>query len=234
MEKKIYKPRLTEPSKTNKYYLGKPKGYNDYPLMNGYDTLKNCTAYAAGRFAEMAGASKQLVLGKKAKPRSAYLWFKGDDGRKRSQTPVIGAVACWQKIVNGKVASGHVAIVERIYKDKNGKNRIVVSESGFNTYRFRTTDYSEAMKKGDYWKFQGYILPDYEYVEETKEGPVKGDKVIIKGRGNARKDGKGKTSYGIGYKRYIMEVYPDAKFKYKLGVNGVVTGFYNESAFKLL
>ena len=53
--------------------------------------------------------------------------------------------------------------------------------------------------------------------------------------GNSRYDGKGKVSKGIGYKRRVLKIYPNAKFKYRIGNDkGVTTGYYNASALKKL
>jgi len=61
----------------------------------------------------------------------------------------------------------------------------------------------------------------------------KGDKVQIIATGNARKDGKGRTSYGIGWKRYVLAYYEGEPYPYRIGSRlGITTGYYAEDALK--
>lgn len=60
-----------------------------------------------------------------------------------------------------------------------------------------------------------------------------GDKVKIIAKGNAKKDGKGKASGGVGWTRYILEIYNGQPYPYKIGNKlGVATGYYKASALK--
>ena len=63
---------------------------------------------------------------------------------------------------------------------------------------------------------------------------VEGCKVEIIGTGNGQADGKGKTAYGIGYKRKIKKVLDKSKYPYPYKVGNALgtTGFYKASALK--
>ena len=85
-------------------------GYNPFPKPSKYtksagDTLPNCTAYAWGRFYEILGEEPKLAR------HNAEYWYLRDglgaykkhfsseednDGYKRGQEPMEGAVICWQ------------------------------------------------------------------------------------------------------------------------------------------
>lgn len=53
-----------------------------------------------------------------------------------------------------------------------------------------------------------------------------GDKVQIDHAGNSKSNGKGATCYGIGWHRQILGITKGAKYPYRLGKNGVTTGYY--------
>lgn len=99
-------------------------------------------------------------------------------------------------------------------------------------------DYAKIIKEGGFNGFN--TKPQPEPQPEPKPEPVepqfkKGDKVQIIANGNARKDGKGKTSKGIGYKRYILDYYAGEPFPYRVGnLLRITTGYYAASALKKL
>ena len=61
-----------------------------------------------------------------------------------------------------------------------------------------------------------------------------GDKVQIKKTGNANSYGTGHKAYGIGWRRYILRIYPMREYPYMVGNSTGVTGFYKASALKKL
>lgn len=113
------------------------------------DTLPNCTAYAWGRFYEILGSRPKLSTG------NAEDWYGYTaDGYERGNTPVLGAVICWE----GKgSAAGHVAIVEKI----NDDGSIVTSESGWNSPAYwwlsERTNENGNWGAGSNYIFQGFI-----------------------------------------------------------------------------
>lgn len=158
-----YVPRLTQPEKTNKYYNS-----NINPFVSaGYGMFQhggNCTCYAFGRRYELEGTKPKLSTA------NAENWYLKNDGYKRGQTPKVGAVACWRKGEAGqsKDGAGHVAVVEKVYD--NGD--ILVSESGWNQFIFRTKTYTKssgyAMVSTSY-HFQGFIYAPIEYETDPEE-----------------------------------------------------------------
>ncbi len=52
--------------------------------------------------------------------------------------------------------------------------------------------------------------------------------------GKASKDGSGKIAWGIGYKRTVLSVDPNATFPYRIGDQTGTTGFYKRNALKKL
>lgn len=123
-----FTPRLTTPSRSNKYYFSRENTYQ----ATGYG-MPNCTAYAWGRAYEILGykpnlpncdAGKWWAVNKQTK---AYSY---------GSKPRLGAIAVWGN--KGNHNKGHVAVVEKIDGDM-----ITISESGWNSRRlFWTSTHS--------------------------------------------------------------------------------------------
>lgn len=167
---KAYVPRLTAPSKSNKYFLRTTDGGLNkckYPL-------PNCVFYAWGRFYEIIGETPKLSRGD-----AENWWGYTADGYERGKTPKLGAVICWRKgeAFDSSDGYGHVAIVEEI--KANGD--ILVSESHYGGVRWREKIYtkSSGYYLGSAFTFQGFIYPpvDFEQTTETKT-ETKPQKVI--------------------------------------------------------
>lgn len=123
-----FTPRLSTPSRSNKYYFSRENTYQ----ATGYG-MPNCTAYAWGRAYEILGhkpnlpncdAGKWWAVNKQTK---AYSY---------GSKPRLGAIAVWGN--KGNHNKGHVAVVEKIDGDM-----ITISESGWNSRRlFWTSTHS--------------------------------------------------------------------------------------------
>lgn len=113
-------PRLTAPNPNVDTFLywtnTGEEGGNPFPIKDTYSgsTLPSCEAYAWGRFYEILGELPKLSTGE------AKTWYNYDDGYKRGDAPVIGAIACWTG-----ASSGFVAVVEQVKEDGS----IITSES---------------------------------------------------------------------------------------------------------
>ena len=150
-----YTPRLTAPSKKNKYY------YSDLNVFYrcGWG-MPNCTAYAWGRAYEILGKEPQLSV------YSAYLWYDYNKEHKiysYGKTPKLGAIACW---VYASGYSGHVAVVEKIEGDT-----VTYSNSAWGGTEFYTTTSpkNDPSNGNDYWIFQGFIyIGNYTSEEEVE------------------------------------------------------------------
>ena len=199
----IFSPRLTAPSTADKHWIHTSKGgLNECILIGGNSVLPNCVGYAWGRFYEIIGEVPKLSK------CNAEMWYGNTaDGYERSQTPVLGAIACWSKGAVGNEAdgAGHVAVVERI--EPNGD--IVTSNSAYGGSRFYTKTYE---KRNGYnsgaLKFQGFILPPVKIKETAASNHATafkvGDIVDFTGtthytgstatRGTAAKSGKAKIT----------------------------------------
>lgn len=146
-----FKPRTTAPSRLDKNWIHWSKGGRNYCiLIKGNSVLPNCVGYAWGRFMEILGRLPKLSKG------NAEDWYGNRaDGYQRGQRPRLGAVICWRKgrVGNGSDGAGHVAIVEKIFKDGS----LLVSESGYKaSKRFWTTKIPATFERKGY-VFQGFI-----------------------------------------------------------------------------
>lgn len=146
-----FKIRTSAPSTTNKYWKHTSTGgYNSCIHIANGSVLPNCVGYAWGRFYEILGNKPKLSR------RNAEDWFGYTaDGYKRGKTPKVGAVICWRKGKAGvnSDGAGHVAIVERV----NNDGSILISESGYNSFRFRTRTLAKPYSIGSAYTFQGFI-----------------------------------------------------------------------------
>lgn len=157
-----FSPRLTAPSAADKHWIHTSKGgLNECIHIGNGSCLPNCVGYAWGRFYEIIGEKPKLSK------NNAEMWYGNTaDGYKRSQTPALGAIACWSKGAVGNEAdgAGHVAVVEQILP--NGD--IVTSNSAYGGSRFYVKTYE---KKNGYnsgaLKFQGFILPPVQIKSST-------------------------------------------------------------------
>lgn len=154
--------RLVVPTSDNNYYtkttyggwntaiLGVPSAWTG-------SVLANCVGYSFGRFNEIHGTtSNPIYIGCTSggtSPGSPQNWLAraSQRGLSTGSTPVLGAVACWEETGG---TGGHTANVEAI----NADGSILVSESGYNHYIFRTNTYNSSYYKAGY-NFQGFIYP---------------------------------------------------------------------------
>lgn len=151
-------PRLTTPSKTNKYYIRtKGGGLNECiagsPQYSPNSALNNCVGYCWGRGYESTGKRPTLSRG------NAEDWYGYKaDGYKRSQKPQLGAIICWRKGKAGTASdgAGHVGVIEQIDR-KAGT--IKVSNSGYGASK---TFWLSTYKIGQYnhgeYIHQGFII----------------------------------------------------------------------------
>ena len=117
--------------------------------------LPNCTAYAYGRFAEIAN---QFIpdLGGLGIHGDAKSWWSDTQNLNKGSVPALGACICWG--TSDPQFGGHVAIVEEVYA--NGD--ITTSNSAYNgTYFYtqylrRSENYYVSYHGGVYY-FQGFI-----------------------------------------------------------------------------
>jgi len=77
------------------------------------------------------------------------------------QTPSLGSILVWgKKLKDGTISHGHVAVVEKI-ETKNGKLTITTSESGYNSFAFktreRTNDNGRWGTYSDEYYFRGFV-----------------------------------------------------------------------------
>lgn len=108
---------------------------------------------------------------------------------------------------------------------KNKKTKIALYAEG-TMHPYNTTGYLGWMNEEDI----EFVNPEPQPQPELK----KGDYVQIVAAGNSRPDGKGKTSGGIGWKRYILSIKEGMAYPYQVGVNKTTTGYYKAEALKKL
>lgn len=210
-----FSPRLSCPSRDNKYYNS-----NINPFVSaGYGMFQNngnCTAYAYGRFMEEANwGSCRLSTG------NAEEWYpKTSDGYSRGQTPKLGAVICWEGVGS---KAGHVAVVEQI----NSDGSILTSNSAWQGGLFyMKTLYPPYYYMGDLYKFQGFIYnPDIEDtpVPDLKERIKEFQAVLNRCYGTARIEEDG--IFGPDTLRKSI-VGLQAEFNSQLGANLEIDGIF--------
>lgn len=235
---------LTNPNPSAKQFITHLEGgYNKYTnVRDSYESkygkgtiLPNCTGGAYGLTMLKFGIEQYEDIGL-PKNHAKYWYTQADKNLwKQSKFPVNGAIACW----DGK-GNGHVAQVNNVKRDARGSAiGVSILESSYYGYDgkpFRDGPYKYNISTGVLTKsgyhFQGYLVPTWVDVEEARDSFAVGDLVEIVGYGNARKDGKGRRSGGIGWKRYIIGIY-DAKYPYRLGNKAkVTTGYYQADSIK--
>lgn len=120
----VYQPRLDKNGIYNNPY------WYSQNIFNANAPLPNCTAYAWGRWLELGYPVNDLGIG----DGNAQNWYPNTLNKgilQCSQTPALGAIACWTR---GDGKRGHVGVVEII--DPNGN--ITVSMSGWVDFDKRT------------------------------------------------------------------------------------------------
>lgn len=151
-----FTPRLTAPSKSNKYYYSDNNIFHKY----GYG-MPNCTCYAWGRAYEILGTKPDLCI------YDASQWFSYNKTNKYysyGKTPKLGAIACYSYTNGG---SGHVAVVEKITEDT-----VYYSNSAWGGQEFyiSTSDLKDFTGGNKGWIFEGFI-----YIGDFVEGEQSGD-----------------------------------------------------------
>ena len=236
--------------KSSKYFIPYTHGgYSKYTNQRDASThtlLPNCTGGCYGLAMQVFGTTDYKKMGLPVD--DAINWYKRVDTTiwNKVQYPVAGAIACW-----GGKGKGHVGFVKHVPRDKEtGKvnGTPVVLESSFYSYNgqnwregtpYKYNSVTGALVKVGY-TFLGYLVPKFIELDPiTPPAPTYkyavGDKIRIEAAGNSRADGTGKTSYGLGYKRFILEISENSKYPYLVGnKNGVATGWYAENALSLL
>lgn len=143
------------PRTTDIGIMDNPKWYSENPFYNTPNHqygMPNCTCYAWGRFWELTGVKPtSLSTG------DAEQWFSHSDIYTRSQTPILGAIICWE---NTAGSGGHVAVVEQI----NADGSIKTSNSAYQSTYFFMEDipntYYKAPVGQSVYSFQGFIIPN--------------------------------------------------------------------------
>ena len=153
-----YTPRTTQPESGNPCYTRRPYGgYNNQidgsPQLWAGSVLANCTGYVHGRWIEIAGHTAD-DFGLSNGNANQY-WGNTGDGFARSQTPSLGAIACYGGTY------GHVAIVEAV----NADGSILVSQSNYGGTAFETLTLAPPNYSQYGVTFQGFILNPYVITE---------------------------------------------------------------------
>lgn len=82
----------------------------------------------------------------------------------------------------------------------------------------------------------GYYREEDIELEETqpKQKFMVGDKIKILGKGNSKADGSGYTTYGISWKKEVLDYQEGAMYPYLIGKNDIIQGWYRESELQLV
>ena len=148
-----YKPRLTAPAYSNKYYYSDANIFYKY----GYG-MPNCTCYAWGRAYELLKTAPKLCI------YGADRWYDYNltyGYYPCGQEPKVGAIACWCYTYG----SGHVAVVEKV---ENGKITFSNSAYGGDEFYLTTAPVNDPSGGRSSWIFQGYIyIGDFGSAAET-------------------------------------------------------------------
>ena len=217
-----FERRTEAPSKTNKFYLHTPKGYNKCIRIKGDECIPNCTGYAYGRFMEAQNITKCDL------PTSnAELWYKNYKGKKGKKAK-LGSVVVWkQGDYKASDGMGHVEYLEHLYPD----GTFDTTSSAYNGRRWYTKHYdANGYRKG--YELEGYIYPlvDFDedkwelgkyrvlyhkYLRSTPEvksnNKVKYKNLIDKAKAKCIKDKLGYAKYKIDAEIDIKEFKTDSK-----------------------
>ena len=149
----VYVPRILGPDKDDRNYISinKQNGANKCVAIDNKSgsVLPNCVGYAFGRFMEVLGSTPTLSTG------NANDWYKYPDTYQRGKEPKVGAIACWVN-ENGP---GHLAVVEKIYKEGSNKDKILFSTSIYPSTRFTL----QLGSPPSYLDWKGYIFKGFIY-----------------------------------------------------------------------
>lgn len=173
---KFYK-RVSEPDKTNVYYLRPDRGYNKcirgntkHGLNHGtYDVLPNCTGWCYGRFLEC-----QDLKSCKLPTSNAETWLNKNKTYQEGWTARVGAILVFGKgkVGEGKDGAGHVIFTEGIAKD----GTVLGSESGWGFTKSRMdTRKVKRNSKGAYIYKAGYTYLGCIYPEANFETAFYGE-----------------------------------------------------------
>lgn len=149
-----YTERLSAPAKTNKYYYSNDNIYHrcGMGMYHNGRYAGNCTAYAWGRLWEITGTRYMTLTG------NAEDMFESakKSGLQTGPTPKLGSLIVWAsgKTHNSADGCGHIAVVEEI----NSDGSIVISESGWDAYLFKTEVVPKPYKRGNY-TLLGFVYP---------------------------------------------------------------------------
>lgn len=158
--------RTKEPTLTNKFYIKAGKGgYNRAVEINAntHSCLANCCGLVHGRWLESQNRTNYKKYDKLCRG-NAESYYGHKDSYKRSKTPTVGAIVCWEG--KGKLP-GHVAFIEKVYS--NGD--ILTSNSAYKHSRFYMKKYLKSKKyyMGDNYKWQGFIENPVKFDTSTKK-----------------------------------------------------------------
>ena len=59
-----------------------------------------------------------------------------------------------------------------------------------------------------------------------------GETIVIASKGNSKSDGSGFTTYGIGWKKEVLDYIEGAEYPYEIGRSGVIQGYYKAIGLK--
>ena len=159
--KRIFKPRLTAPTKDNHWYGVDCVSYHSkYNMFEKHDgKFGNCTHNAIARFQELLGKICKL----KEENADKFLDTAKKVGYPTGIVPKLGSIIVWKHTTK---KNGHVGVVEKIYS--NGD--LLISMSGWKSFLFTTRRVykSKGYVYSDY-KLLGFIYPeDIDFYVENK------------------------------------------------------------------
>lgn len=154
-----FTPRLDDTDMLgSRYWYSSTNPY--YPTYG----LPNCTCYAWGRFWEINNQMNhdETPIGITG---NADMWYNNSVAYQHGMTPKLGAIICFS---GGSLATGHVGVVEEIYRDNdNNITSIVTSNSDYGGQYFYTMTLTPPYSSGTL-SFQGFIYNPYTDVKPRK------------------------------------------------------------------
>lgn len=164
----IYQPRLTDDD-----MIGAKFWYtNQNPFYAAGYGLPNCTCYAWGRWWEIWEENGISELPTDLPTSDGGMWWEDNTKYQKSDTPALGAVACFSDQNGG---AGHVAIVEKISEDGE---TVTCSNSAYGGDLFFLTEFS--YKYGvmlSHFNLQGFLINPHACKPITPIPPTKKRKI---------------------------------------------------------
>lgn len=165
--------------------------------------LPNCTCYCVGRVQEEYGADEPLKMFTDRSPGgfpNAKDWWQ-EWAFDKGAEPKVGGVLVWDGYTSSQsiTSYGHVAVCERVEDLGNGSYKVLVSQSAYGGYFFKTAEYTVRQGRkttGVGYVYLGCLYNPYVVVKAVKRDANKKQVEVLADKMNVRKTPNGEKYEG--------------------------------------